>query len=141
VGRIPVWGEAAVSEGMACANVSLGRTAVALGVSVSVAGVELSTVIASPVSVGTTVVNGWVLVGEEDVGRGVFPVADVFVAGGLVWVGAAVVGRCVGDGPAVGTVWKGGAPQDWRIGTTRPRVSAASMTMNSFRLEFTPAPA
>jgi hypothetical protein len=55
-----------------------------------------------------------VAVGFVEVGCGVFPGAFVLVGATWVEVGAAVVGRRVGEGPTVGTVWKSRAPQVWR---------------------------
>jgi hypothetical protein len=90
-------------------GVWLGTVAVALagteavGEEVSPAVPESTAAGAFVVWVGAGVVGLRVDAALVEVARGVF--------GAEVLVGAAVVGRRVGEGPTVGTVWKSGAPQ------------------------------
>jgi hypothetical protein len=130
VGVDVLWRGVIVS--VAGSGVSLAGMAVALGGGVGVTVTVLAAEVVGRVFVGATVVGRRVLVGAES--SPPFP-------GGRVCVGAPDVGRRVGEGPAVGTVWKAGAPQDGCMGMTIPKIHATTMTMNSLAFVFMPIPA
>jgi hypothetical protein len=58
------------------------------------------------------------------------------LAGAEVRVGAAVVDLRVGEEPIVGTVWYGGAPQDWLYGSNKPNARVTSITSASLSFAF-----